>query len=80
MIRDKRTNKSKGFGFVSFKDPGDFIKAMKEMDGKNDSFSFIFICLYCLILDKRSLKFCKMSKYNTTDTISKYHTYSISVI
>jgi RNA recognition motif-containing protein len=34
VIRDKRTNKSKGYGFVSFKDPQDFIKAMKEMDGK----------------------------------------------
>lgn len=34
VIRDKRTSKSKGYGFVSFKDPQDFIRAMKEMDGK----------------------------------------------
>lgn len=33
VIRDKRTNKSKGYGFVSFKDPADFTKAMKEMNG-----------------------------------------------
>lgn len=34
VIRDKRTGKSKGFGFVSFREPQDFIRAMKEMDGK----------------------------------------------
>ncbi|KAJ9574379.1 hypothetical protein L9F63_025971, partial [Diploptera punctata] len=34
VIRDKRSNKTKGFGFVSFKDPQDFIKAMKEMNGR----------------------------------------------
>lgn len=34
VIRDKRTGKSKGFGFVSFREPPDFIRAMKEMDGK----------------------------------------------
>jgi len=34
VIRDKRTGKSKGFGFISFKEPADFIRAMKEMDGR----------------------------------------------
>ncbi|CAG9763004.1 unnamed protein product [Ceutorhynchus assimilis] len=34
VIRDKRTNKSKGYGFVSFKEPIDFTKAMKEMNGR----------------------------------------------
>ncbi|XP_017786547.1 PREDICTED: RNA-binding protein 42-like [Nicrophorus vespilloides] len=34
VIRDKRTNKTKGYGFVSFKEPGDFTKAMKEMNGR----------------------------------------------
>ncbi|KAJ8316247.1 hypothetical protein KUTeg_006261 [Tegillarca granosa] len=34
VIRDKRTNKTKGFGFASFKDPNDFARAMREMNGK----------------------------------------------
>lgn len=34
VVRDKRTNKTKGYGFVSFKDPNDFVKAMREMNGK----------------------------------------------
>lgn len=33
-MRDKRTSKSKGFGFVSFLDGNDFAKAMREMNGK----------------------------------------------
>lgn len=34
VVRDSRTNKSKGFGFVSFKNQEDFIRACREMDGK----------------------------------------------
>ena len=34
VIRDKHTHKTKGFGFVSFKDPHDFINAMKEVNGE----------------------------------------------
>lgn len=34
VVRDKRSNKSKGYGFVSFKDPQDFTRAIKELNGK----------------------------------------------
>ncbi|CAI4228976.1 unnamed protein product [Auanema sp. JU1783] len=34
VVRDSRTNKSKGYGFVSFKDADDYARAMREMDGK----------------------------------------------
>jgi hypothetical protein len=34
VVKDKSSNKSKGFGFVSLMDPMDFAKAMKEMNGK----------------------------------------------
>ncbi|CAG5122838.1 unnamed protein product, partial [Candidula unifasciata] len=32
VIRDRRSNKTKGYGFVSFKDPLDFARAMREMN------------------------------------------------
>ncbi|KAI5801530.1 hypothetical protein DFH27DRAFT_557057 [Peziza echinospora] len=34
VIRDKRTTKSKGYGFVSFSDGDEYFKAAREMNGK----------------------------------------------
>ncbi|XP_075081682.1 uncharacterized protein LOC107769551 [Nicotiana tabacum] len=34
VIRDKRTGKTKGYGFVSFSNPSDLVTALKEMNGK----------------------------------------------
>ena len=34
VVRDKRTTKSKGFGFVSFSDGDEYFQAAKEMQGK----------------------------------------------
>lgn len=34
VVRDSRTGKSKGYGFVSFETADDYIKAMKEMKNK----------------------------------------------
>ncbi|KAL3634730.1 hypothetical protein CASFOL_021784 [Castilleja foliolosa] len=34
VVRDKRTGKTKGYGFVSFSNPADLVGALKEMNGK----------------------------------------------
>ncbi|KAF9439119.1 hypothetical protein BGZ76_011357 [Entomortierella beljakovae] len=34
VVRDKRTLKTKGYGFISFSEPDDFARAWKEMNGK----------------------------------------------
>eukprot|EP01113_Clastostelium_recurvatum_P040030 TRINITY_DN6181_c1_g1_i4.p1 TRINITY_DN6181_c1_g1~~TRINITY_DN6181_c1_g1_i4.p1 ORF type:complete len:346 (-),score=113.08 TRINITY_DN6181_c1_g1_i4:24-1061(-) len=34
VVRDKRTGKTRGFGFVSLADPLDFVKAMREINGR----------------------------------------------
>ena len=64
VIRDKRTNKTKGFGFVSFKDPQDFIKAMKEINGE---------CFYFL---KEFIRYSGHKKsYNFSNLITLYISY-----
>jgi RNA recognition motif-containing protein len=34
VVRDKKTMKTRGYGFVSFKDVNDYMAAMREMNGK----------------------------------------------
>ncbi|XP_061352262.1 uncharacterized protein LOC133297188 [Gastrolobium bilobum] len=34
VVRDKRTGKTKGYGFISFANPSDLAAALKEMNGK----------------------------------------------
>eukprot|EP01105_Mastigella_eilhardi_P020791 TRINITY_DN498_c0_g2_i1.p1 TRINITY_DN498_c0_g2~~TRINITY_DN498_c0_g2_i1.p1 ORF type:complete len:294 (+),score=77.71 TRINITY_DN498_c0_g2_i1:65-883(+) len=34
VVRDRRSSQSKGYGFVSFADPTDFTKCLREMNGK----------------------------------------------
>ncbi|WFD43018.1 hypothetical protein MPSI1_001669 [Malassezia psittaci] len=34
VVRQRGSGKTKGYGFVAFSDPEDFLKAWKEMDGK----------------------------------------------
>ncbi len=33
VVRDKKTLRTKGYGFVALKDPLDFLAALKEMNG-----------------------------------------------
>jgi RNA recognition motif-containing protein len=39
VVRDKRTDKSRGYGFISFAEPDDFARAWKEMNG-----NYFLIC------------------------------------
>jgi hypothetical protein len=46
VVRDTRTMKSRGFGFISFKDPDDFVRAWREMNGKQKNKRFGSEVLY----------------------------------
>ena len=50
VIRDKRTGKTKGYGFVSFKSSEDFIKAMREMNGLIKFFFFLYITFKIILI------------------------------
>lgn len=75
VVRDRRTNKTKGFGFVSFADPQDFIKATKEMNGKFLRKYFYFLPfligtmhqnenIQCLGFAKKGIVHSKVEQHN----------------
>ncbi|KAK7262179.1 hypothetical protein RJT34_29741 [Clitoria ternatea] len=53
VVRDKRSGKTKGYGFVSFADPADLAVALKEMNGK--------------YVGNRPIKLCKSKWKERTD-------------
>ncbi|KAK4262532.1 hypothetical protein QN277_028081 [Acacia crassicarpa] len=53
VVRDKRSGKTKGYGFVSFADPSDLAVALKEMNGK--------------YVGNRPIKLCKSKWKERTD-------------
>ncbi|XP_061354829.1 uncharacterized protein LOC133299389 [Gastrolobium bilobum] len=53
VVRDKRSGKTKGYGFVSFADPADLAVALKEMNGK--------------YVGNRPIKLCKSKWRERTD-------------
>ena len=63
VVRDKRTGKTKGYGFVSFSNPTDLAAAIKEMNGLYlnlcSADSVAATCLHVLI-------YCSISLVNKT--------------
>ena len=53
VIRERQTKKTKGYGFVSFKDPHDFMQAMREMNGNLHSFIHQSVVIDCYSLVPR---------------------------
>ena len=65
VIRDKRTNKTKGYGFVSFRDPMDFTRAVREMNGK-----------ICALLNSMTFSIMKLEA-KLLGTIQQFFTSSL---
>ena len=56
VIRERQTKKTKGYGFVSFKDPHDFMQAMREMNGNLHSFICQSVVMhYCSLFPRPSI-------------------------
>lgn len=64
VVRDKRTNKTKGYGFISFKDPSDFTKAMKEMNGELHFHNIFFFKGYISEIKRYLARFIYLIYYN----------------
>lgn len=43
VVRDRRSQKSKGYGFVGFREPQDFLKGIREMNGTLTSLVYSLI-------------------------------------
>jgi len=74
VIRDKHTHKTKGFGFVSFKDPHDFINAMKEVNGRQNFMCAIDLLYFVLgkYIGSRPVKLRKSTwKDRNIDVVKK---------
>jgi hypothetical protein len=71
VIRDKRTTKSKGFGFVSFSDADDFFQAAKEMNGKYIQSHPVTIKKAHTDVNPASVKDSRFKKNNRHDKDSK---------
>jgi len=78
VVRDRRTMKTRGFGFVSFKDPADFIRATKELNGifslhKNLNFqcSYMYIYLLGRYVGSRPIKLRKSMWKNRSLEVTK---------
>ena len=46
VVRDKRTGKTRGYGFVSFSNPLDLAAALKEMNGNRSFHGFVFFHVF----------------------------------